>query len=213
MLSYSIIWNSIHFLDLYFEYIPQKPEFRLPDQTKRCGIEPPINDKFKHEGVGADWEAARLCFQKELLYIKHYFTFTHIHTSSFYLVLVKIWVSNFNVTTSSHSMVLFSSAWFEFSLQVFIFVNSIWFFRTFLLTGKENGKMNTEYIDIFGDDMFIFFHWKIITNEVHYFNWCKHEELFCNIFCTFVAKEGIPYIICYRCIFHQQGFFCKPSDK
>ena len=115
--------------------------------------------------MGADWEAARLCFQKELLYIKHYFTFTHIHTSSFYLVLVKIWVSNFNVTTSSHSMVLFSSAWFEFSLQVFIFVNSIWFFRTFLLTGKENGKMNTEYIDIFGDDMFIFFHWKIPNHK------------------------------------------------
>ena len=153
----STIWVQC-FLILKFEIqflgsilsTPKKPEFKLPDQTV---IEPPINDKFKHEGVGADWEAARLCFQKELLYIKHYFTFTHIHTSSFYLVLVKIWVSNFNVTTSSHSMVLFSSAWFEFSLQVFIFVNSIWFFRTFLLTGKENGKMNIEYIDIFGDDM------------------------------------------------------------
>ena len=144
----SSIWVQC-FLILKFEIqflgsilsTPKKPEFKLPDQTV---IEPPINDKFKHEGVGADWEAARLCFQKELLYIKHYFTFTHIHTSSFYLVLVKIWVSNFNVTTSSHSMVLFSSAWFEFSLQVFIFVNSIWFFRTFLLTGKENCKLNIE---------------------------------------------------------------------
>ena len=158
-------------------------------------------------------EKQRVFAFKRSFYISSITLPSHIHTSSFYLVLVKIWVSNFNVTTSSHSMVLFSSAWFEFSLQVFIFVNSIWFFRTFLLTGKENGKMNTEYIDIFGDDMFIFFHWKIITNEVHYFNWCKHEQLFCNIFCTFVAKEGIPYIICYRCIFHQQGFFCKPSDK
>ena len=121
---------------------PKNPNLDYPTKQKGAQYRAPPSMTNLNMKAWEQTEKQRVFAFKRSFYISSITLPSHIHTSSFYLVLVKIWVSNFNVTTSSHSMVLFSSAWFEFSLQVFIFVNSIWFFRTFLLTGKENGKIS-----------------------------------------------------------------------